>query len=129
MKQTKQNIQATIAALERLTVAQLQTKFIEVFEEPSRSGNRDFLIKRIGWRIQSQAEGSLSERAKRRAEELARDADIRTTVPKPRELDEGGVKRTLATPSVHARLPIPGSVLTRKYRGQQVEVKVLAKGF
>src|SRR5258706_4703263 len=129
MKQATQNIQATIAALERMTVPQLQGKYLEVFEEPSRSGNRDFLIKRIGWRIQSQAEGSLSERAKRRAEELARDADIRTTIPKSRELDQGGVKRTLATPSAHDRLPIPGTVLTRKYRGQQVEVKVLANGF
>src|SRR5881394_579781 len=99
MKQSKHNIQATIAALERMTVAQLQARFLEVFAEPSRSGNRDFLIKRIGWRIQSQAEGSLSERAKRRAEELARDADIRTTVPKQRELDQGGVKRKSPAPT------------------------------
>src|SRR4051812_21184295 len=129
MKQTKQNIQATIAALVRLTVAQLQAKYLEVFDEPSRSGNREFLIKRIGWRIQSQAEGSLSERAKRRAEELARDEDIRPTMPKPREIDGGGVKQTMKVPSAHDRLPIPGTVLTRKYRGQQVEVKVLANGF
>src|SRR5882724_9341204 len=129
MKQATQNIQVTIAALERMTVPQLQAKYLEVFGEPSRSGNRDFLIKRIGWRIQSQAEGSLSERAKRRAEELARDADIRTTVPRSRELDQGGVQRTSTGPSAHDRLPIPGTVLTRKYRGQQVEVKVLANGF
>jgi hypothetical protein len=129
MKQTKHNIQATIAALERLTVAQLQGKYLEVFGEPSRSGNRDFLTKRIGWRIQSHAEGSLSERAKRRAEVLARDADIRTTVPKPREIDGGGVKQTVKVPTAHDRLPIPGTILTRKYRGQQVEVKVLADGF
>src|SRR6266567_4529608 len=116
MKQATQNIQATVTALERMTVAQLQAKYLEVFGEPSRSGNKDFLIKRIGWRIQSQAEGSLSERAKRRAEELARDADIRTTVPRSRELDQGGVKRTSAAPSIHERLPIPGTVLTRKYR-------------
>ena len=129
MKQATQNIQATITALERMTVAQLQGKYLEVFGEPSRSGNRHFLIKRIGWRIQSQAEGSLSERAKRRAEELARDADIRTSIPKSRGIDQVGVKRKLAAPSVHDRLPIPGTVLTRKYRGQQVEVKVLANGF
>jgi hypothetical protein len=131
MKQSTQNIQATIAALERMTVAQLQARFLEVFEEPSRSGNRDFLIKRIGWRIQSQAEGSLTERAKRRAEELARDSDIRTTIPRHREIENGGVGRTvkLASPTTHDRLPIPGTVLTRKYRGQQVEVKVLADGF
>src|SRR5258705_6502993 len=124
MKQTKQNIQATIASLERLTVAQLQARYLEVFGEPSRSGKRDFLIKRIGWRMQSQAEGSLSERAMRRAEELARDADIRTTIPKTRDIEAGGVKQTLKAPSAHDRLPIPGTVLSRKYRGRQVEAKV-----
>src|SRR5881394_2811912 len=131
MKQSKHNIQATIAALERMTVAQLQARFLEVFAEPSRSGNKDFLIKRIGWRIQSQAEGSLSDRAKRRAEELARDSDIRTTMPRSREMKGGGVGRTvkLTVPTAHDRLPIPGTVLTRKYRGQRVEVKVLANGF
>src|SRR5258706_16089834 len=106
MKQATQNIQATVTALERMTVPQLQAMHLEVFGEPSRSGNKDFLIKRIGWRIQSQAEGSLSERAKRRAEELARDADIRTTIPKRREIDEGEVKRALTAPSANNRLPI-----------------------
>src|SRR5882672_1833288 len=130
MKHATQNIEVTIAALERMTVAQLQAKYLEVFGEPSRSGNKDFLIKRIGWRIQSQAEGSLSDRAKRRAEELARDSDIRTTMPRSREIEDGGVERTTKLASrTHDRLPIPGTVLTRKYRGQQVEVKVLANGF
>jgi hypothetical protein len=131
MKQATQNIQQTIAALERMTVSQLQKKYQEVFEEPSSSGNRAFLLKRLAWRIQSLSEGSLSERAKRRAEELARDSDIRTTRPRNREVNGGGVPRTakLATPSTHDRLPIPGTMLTRKYRGQQVEVKVLANGF
>ena len=129
MKQATQNIQATITTLERMTVAQLQAKYLEVFGEPSRSGNRGFLIKRIGWRIQSQAEGSLSERAKRRAEELARDADIRTTIPKARETEARAMKQTVKVPTAHDRLPIPGTILTRKYRGQQIEVKVLANGF
>jgi hypothetical protein len=131
MRQATQNIGAIIAALERMTVSQLQKKYQDVFEEPSRSGNRDFLFKRLAWRIQSLSEGSLSERAKRRAEELARDSDIRTTRPRNREVNGGGVQRTakLATPSIHDRLPILGTILTRKYRGQQVEVKVLANGF
>lgn len=129
MRQNSRNIRSSIEALNAMTVAQLQQRYQEVFEEPSRSGNRDFLIKRIGWRIQSQAEGSLSERAKRRAQELARDSDIRTTAPRSREIEAGGVKRTTKVPSAHDRLPIPGTILTRKYRGQQVEVKVLVKGF
>jgi hypothetical protein len=37
---------------------------------------------------------------------------------------------TLPAPkTTHDRLPIPGTVLTRKYRGRQIEVKVLPNGF
>src|SRR6059058_1682379 len=72
---TATSIEQTIACLGRMTPAQLRDKYLEVFGEPSRSGNRGFLFKRIAWRIQANAEGGLSERARRRAEELARDAD------------------------------------------------------
>jgi hypothetical protein len=70
------SIEQTIAPLRRMTVTQLRDRYLEVFGEPSRSGNKDFLSKRVAWRVQSLAEGGLSERARRRAEELARDADI-----------------------------------------------------
>jgi hypothetical protein len=124
-------IEQTIAALSRMTPAQLREKYLEVFGEPSRTGNKDFLFKRVAWRVQSLAEGGLSERARRRAEELARDADIRTTMPRPPAATTGAPTRTVtrAAPTAHDRLPIPGTVLTRKYRGKQVEVKVLPTGF
>src|SRR5688500_12192467 len=132
----KQNVQQTLAALGRMTPAELRAKYLEVFGEPSRSGNKDFLFKRIAWRIQSLAEGGLSERARRRAQELARDADIRLTIPRPRKQDnaEDAADRTVTLPAprattAHDRLPIAGTVLTRKYRGRRVEVKVLPAGF
>src|SRR3954468_6992142 len=76
-------MEQTVAALGRMTLGQLREKYLELFGEPTRSGNRDFLFKRLAWRVQSLAEGTLSERARRRAEELARDADIRLTLPRP----------------------------------------------
>ncbi len=119
----------TITALRRMTVTQLRDKYLEVFGEPSRSGNKDFLFKRVAWRIQSLAEGDLSERARRRAEELARDADLRTTLPRSDAAAAPERTVTRKVPTAHDRLPIPGTVLTRKYRGKQVEVKVLPAGF
>jgi hypothetical protein len=126
---TTGSMEQTIPALRRMTPAQLREKYLQVFGEPSRSGNKDFLFKRIAWRIQSLAEGGLSGRARRRAEELARDADIRLTVPRPRKAAAHTV--TLPAPKVtaHDRLPIPGTVLTRNYRGARIEVKVLPHGF
>jgi len=78
------NMNIEIATLRRMTAAQLRDKYHEVFGEVTRSGNKDFLFKRISWRMQSLAEGGLSERARQRAAELARDADIRMTMPRPR---------------------------------------------
>ena len=74
-------VEQAVAAVDRMTLAQLREKYLELFGEPTRSGNRDFLFKRLAWRVRSLAEGTLSERARRRAGELARDADIRTTLP------------------------------------------------
>jgi hypothetical protein len=40
------------------------------------------MVKKIIWRLQSMAEGDLSERARARAMEIASDADIRRRPPK-----------------------------------------------
>ena len=72
---------ARIAALQDMTLADLRETYHEVFGEETRSRHKDFLRKRIAWRLQANEEGDLSERAKRRAAELANDADIRVRVP------------------------------------------------
>jgi hypothetical protein len=112
-----------IDALRQMTVTQLKDKYLHLFGEPTRSGNKDFLCKRLAWRIQSLAEGGLSERAKRRAEELARDADLRLTIPRTTELTPKTVTAPLRA------VPLPGTVLTRRYKGKTVQVTVLTDGF
>lgn len=59
------NVAKQIAALRQIGVGGLRERYEEVFGEPTRAGNKDFLFKRIAWRIQSLAEGDLSERARR----------------------------------------------------------------
>jgi hypothetical protein len=126
----KQTVSQQLAALSGMGVAQLRARYLEVFGEPSRSGNKAYLFKKLAWRLQSLAEGGLSERAKRRAEELARDADVRTTVPRPPMASPGAAQRTVVLTASSSdgrdRLPIPGTVLTRTYRGAHVAVTVLA---
>lgn len=125
------NVAKEIAALRSMTVKQLREKYREVFGEVTRAGNKDFLFKRIIWRMQSLEEGDLSERARRRAEEIANDADIRTTMPKPLKTSGCGEVRTVPTASARGdrRVPIPGTVLTRAYRGKAHHVTVLPGGF
>jgi hypothetical protein len=129
-----QTMAARIAALRDMTVDELRAKHREVFGEETRSRHKDFLWKRIAWRLQAQEEGDLSERAKRRAAELANDADVRVRAP------QGAFGRHDAPPKertrVHAlhrvhdpRLPMPGTVLTREYKGRVLRVTVLDDGF
>jgi hypothetical protein len=70
------------------------------------------------------AQGSLSERARRRAEELANDADLRSLPP--RSTQPAATNRP--RPAKRAGLE-PGQVLTRCYKGQTLEVMVLPLGF
>ena len=78
----KLNLAKELAALEQMTVGQLQQRYADVFGEIVRSRHKQYLIRRIAWRLQANAEGGLSERALRRAEELADVADVRVTPPR-----------------------------------------------
>jgi hypothetical protein len=123
-----------LAALQRMGVAALREKYTEVFGEATTTGNRTWLVRRIAWRIQALAEGDLSERAKQRAAELARDADLRVLPPREKpavlSMTRGSTRTgTLPREKQDDRLPPPGTVLTRKYKGTSVQVKVLAQGF
>ena len=117
-----------IAALQRLRVLELRTKYAEVFGEATRANNREWLIKRIAWRLQALAEGGLSERAKRRAEELANDADLRVVPPRKAVGDAEDPPRLLRFQS-DDRLPPPGTIISRPYKGDTLQVKVLTEGF
>lgn len=125
-----QSLKSELASLANLSPAQLRDKYQQVFGEPTRSGNKPFLVKRLAWRIQSLAEGGLSARAKARAAELARDADIRMTIPRAPQASGTGTQGTSATLQTRdRRLPMPGAILTRSHRGRTIEVTVLPKGF
>jgi len=129
-----QAIGVMIKQLQRMTVGELRQKWEEVFGEPCRSNNKGYLWKRIAWRIQVNMEGGLSDRAKERAKELYREADIRLRPPRGAFEDGAGgaerkVKVTAPGRKRDSRLPAPGTVITRKYRGQLIAVTVKEDGF
>ena len=125
------NIDKEVAAMRRMSVGELQRKFGEVFGELPRGRNKQWLIKRIAWRMQANEEGGLSERALRRAAELANDADLRLTAPRPSKNATPGPSKPDATllALADSRLPMPGTLITREYKGENIQVKVLRDGF
>lgn len=124
------DIMKEVAALQRMTPSQLRAKYAEVFGEETRSGHKEFLVRKIAWRLQAQSEGGLTERARRRAMELANDLDIRTRAPAaPRVVSAPATEQAAVAVEEDNRVPMIGSVITRDYKGRAVRVTVLRDGF
>lgn len=124
-------IREEIEALRSLTTLQLKERYRGLFGEQSRSNHKQFLFRRIAWRIQANAWGGLSERARQRALEIADDSDLRIRAPKNflREpLDEGRTVEARLRPALDPRLPLPGTPLIRRYQGKDIIVHVRADG-
>jgi hypothetical protein len=124
------NVGKEVAALKRMTTKELRARYADTFGEATQANNKAWLVKRIAWRLQSQAEGDLSERARRRAAELANDADLRLSPPWEKADPIQTNLTATATPSVQAdeRVPPPGTIITRPYKGETLQVKVLEGG-
>lgn len=124
------NVEKEIGVMKRMTVPELRLKFEQVAGEPTRSRHKDYLIRRIIWQLQANEQGNLSERARRRATELAQTSDIRLTPPKAAQYEPLSPPQTVIfRASDDHRLPMPGASITREYKGVNIVVKVRPKGF
>lgn len=124
-----QSIASQVSSLRSLTIAELRKRYTEVFEEEPRSRNKDYLFKRVAFRLQEMAEGGLSERAKGRAAGLAREADLRIRARKEAEAPPAAEPIALLPLPRDKRLPKPGALLKKVVGGKEHVVKVLAEGF
>jgi hypothetical protein len=115
-----------LAKLRQLSVAALRDRYAEVFGEPTRNRHKEHLVRRIIWRMQANAEGDLSERARRRAMEIANDADLRVTPPPALAIspDEGGAGSRGDADSIGLN-----TQLVRNYHGRKIVVTVNENGF
>jgi len=129
-------IEAEIAALDRMSTGGLAERYAELHGQPCRTRHKAYLIRKVAWRIQANAEGDLSERARKRAAELADDAEVRVMAPKtmicPPQVGESA---TVTRPApagddnpTDPRLPAPGSAIVRQYKGHTIRAVVLEDG-
>lgn len=130
------NVYAEVRAMAKMTMADLKARYAELFGEQTRSCNRDYLVRRIAWQIQALAEGDLAsraiEQARRRAGELACDADLRLRPPKGPVapiVSCGGVASSPMPIHRDERVPPPGTILTRQFKGVVHRVEILPNGF
>lgn len=123
------DVEKEIAALQQRPTGQLCERYAELFGEQTRSRHRTYLIRKIAWKLQALAEGDLSERARRRAEELAQNTELRVMAPKAQDIAQSPMVLTRAVTSADPRLPAVGTELIRQYKGRAYRVRVIADGF
>jgi len=121
------DITKTINGLKKMTVAELKTEYKRVVGEDARSFNRLFLIKRIAWRIQVNQYGDLSSRIKLKMEALADENDIRIKAPSGAFPEDKNILTN--SNGKDNRLPPVGSMVTRNYKGKNIQALILENGF
>lgn len=130
---TEKNIQ--IEELEKalgvLTTQQLRERYAVYYGHTPTTRNRSHLIKKILWAHQRDIFGDISETARKKAFAIADDRDVKerfSTAKRPISTTANNTAMTVKyTPEPSA--PMPGSVLHRNYRGQDIRVLVLENGF
>jgi len=123
------NVAKEVAALEAMTVAELRVRYSQVLGEATRVRHKTWLVRRIVWRLQALSEGDLSERARRRAAELANDADLRLIPPRPAGSGPTNKHQSAKQAQYDPRLPAVGQMLRRLYKGRLLHVRILPQGF
>lgn len=119
-----------LAELQGMGLAGLRAKHLELFGEEARSKNLPFLRKRLAFRLQERVHGGLSPEARAKVEELAPaelPAGRAVLSPKRKEAAVPGSKSTISRRD--SRLPEPGTVLQREFKGVIHEVEILQRGF
>ena len=120
------SVAAEVARLQTLTTDQLRNEYRRYVGEEPRSRNRQWLFRRTAWAYQASIYGGLSERAKQRLAELAPTAELALRTPPGRV---HGVVQATPGPTRDKRIPRPGTVLLRAYKGQRLVVEVTRDGF
>jgi hypothetical protein len=106
-----------IAQLPGLSFEELKERWRALYGTEPPAYNKPFLIKRLAYRIQELAYGGLSENAKARLDEIARENGM----------DElASLDRT--TPRKKG-MPVIGTRLVREWNGDRYEVTVVHNGF
>ena len=102
-----------VGQLRHLTTAQLRVKYRELFGGDSHSNHKAYLFRRVAWRLQTLAQGGLSERARDYAQQITDNADLRLCPPKNIGSPPLLVK---VVSQVESRVPAAGAVLIRRYK-------------
>ena len=123
-----------ISDLPRLSAPQLQAVHREMFGAEHPIANCQHLRRKIAWHLQAAKEGGLPESVRQYAIAIARGAELRVRIAEnlSRRQKEIPLDQSVTTAVVQtrdARLPMPGSLIVKKYKDKTLVVKVRDDGF
>jgi hypothetical protein len=123
-----------ISDLPRLGAQQLQIAHREMFGAAHPIANCQYLRRKIAWHLQAAKEGGLSESIRQRASAIAHDVALRVRIcgnlsKRQKEIPPDLALTSSVVQTRDARLPMPGSLIVRKYKDRTLVVKVLDAGF
>jgi hypothetical protein len=105
------SIPEIIIELRAMPVSDLVVQYETAFGKPPRNKNREWLWRKVAWKVQEQRYGGLSSLATKRLNELVAEMDLPLTAPRK------------------ATGIITGTTLTRSYRGELIEAKRVDNGW
>ncbi len=110
-----------IAALRAMQVPELVERYEALFGEPPRVKHRDWLWRRIAWKIQEQRFGGLSTVAKRKLDELIAELEI------PLTREDRTARGRVGRPA-RSGDPPAGTTLSRTWHGQEIRTTAVVEG-
>jgi len=118
-----------IMALKGMPLAELRAKYEELFpSQKAPSNNKVFLWRKIAYRMQEIEYGGISAETRGKILELIQQYDpVNNKALRPDASTENRPKKSNL--SRDKRLPIPGTVITKEYKGIKLHVKILEFGF
>lgn len=124
----------SLEELPRMTAAQLQAVHQEMFGTAHPISNCQHLRRKIAWHIQAAREGGLPESVRQYALGIARGTALRSRIAENASRQRAAIPpdstaTTVVVQTHDARLPMPGSLIVKKYKGRTLVVKVLDDAF
>ena len=117
-----------IMALKEKSLSELKDTYGELFDgKKAPSNNKVYLWRKIAYRIQEIEYGGLSVKTECKIQEFIQKYDpINNKTLRP---DAPAVNEPAKKLKRDKRLPIPGTIITKEYKGKVIEVKILESGY
>jgi len=129
----KKTLRDRIAAVAAMNVPALREEHRKVFGTEPVSSHRQFLFRKIAWRLQAEEEGWALDALRELARGIARNSPLRNRVVTNVNKRRAGLppeQTAVATiqPDHDPRLPMPGGLIVKQYKGRTHVVQVLDDG-